>query len=186
MTTLEEKLKTFVHKASPSLSDRTQQEFVREMLLAIDRWALADPDARRREIAQSKQILERVLGLSTRGMKMRLRFSKKIVLDDRSARDKATQYLQVFATTIHRNRKEPHGQMVFRVENIDFTHPKLVDVSCFISGDHLRVSELRHAKGVTKRKREKVAEVHSMGELELFERRPGEESTKSAELTLAS
>ena len=139
----QEKLDQFVRKASPRIDAETREKFVHEMLLAIDRWALADPEMRAQEIAKSKPILEKVLGIGANEVGINIEFSKERIQDAKAAQDNAGLYLKLFTTRIEKRRaKEGRSaeQLVFRIGNVDFTHPRLLSVSCVISGEFLEDS----------------------------------------------
>jgi hypothetical protein len=149
----EEKLKSYVRKASPKTPPDIQELFVKEMVRAIKKWGMADPAERGPLLKRLQQRIEEKLGISPREVGVTIGFSKDQAGDADRAKESAAQYFSEFAERVkkYRARKSvPTRQLSFKIDGIDMAHPKLILVNCTMSGKFLQKSELRHGQGTTR------------------------------------
>lgn len=148
---LEEKLKGYVRKACPKVPADTQRVFAREMRRAVKMWGLADSSEKDAVLEKLRiRLEEKLLGLRPRQASFRLSFSKKNAGDEVTVRNTADKFLDAFSQTVATYRMHsgvPSGQLAFRVDGVDMTHPKLAIVQCVVSDPFLRKSELKRGAG---------------------------------------
>ena len=148
----------FANEACPTIPPEIRKQFVREMKIALDKVALAQPESRSPVAQSATATMKMRLGLAPE-YEIALGFHKHSTPDLNTALERSKVYLNSFENFILQGRSGGATQLSFQLGQTSAEDPEHFVIPWVISSSQVRHAELRRSKGTTDRKNGKPSLV---------------------------